>query len=695
MHEPRSEAGTGRHHPTGEPLRRLGEALATLAVYAALCAVFLWPVIAGYQTLIRTGDSVDQSFMWLSKVFAAARAGHIALWDFGINSGTSFIGELQTAPLYPPALLFGLVAQPGDPHAFDLFLVLHYLLAALGMHMLCRALGLPWLASVFGGMLFAFGTAFALRSTGQPNLFASLAWGPWIVAGSQWCLREQMQWRAVALASFCGAFIAMSFLAGHAHGTIVAIMAAALLSPCALRLRRAQWRETWGAVGTHVLLCAAFIGGTAAAMALPQIVATREYLGRSYKWYGPGYTTYPDVVPYSIFADGSIHLRDFASVLTGHLTSPIDGGPFYFTWIGLLLATAGVAICAWLRFWSRLAICCIAKVVVAATFEFSAFHPFGWFYYHLPIANLIRTPGRVIFLFDIGAVVLAAFGLVALTNLMRGLGPRVSGVARHAIATIVGVLAIAIGAAEIRRWPAFPVKEMKPSPSADVAWVLDNPVVRDLVARSHASGDQYRFFADRAVVPPNIGDLCPLLSANGYRSSRTAAYHNYFNFDPKSPIMDRFGVRWWVSAKPVDGMPIVARYGKVVIQERESALPVFWLADDTPRGTPAPIKSIQWGQNDVRVDFDQPVSGKLVFGTSDYPGWSATADGLPVLVAPYENLLSIDVPRPTTSVRFVYTPAWWMPTAVIAMAAIIWTLACAASLVVSRRSPRAKDQFAF
>lgn len=84
-------------------------ATATVAVYVVLAAFLFSSVLMGQQTLISNGDSADQSFMWLSKIFAATESGNVALSNFSIYSGTSFIGELQTSPLYPLAWLFGAV----------------------------------------------------------------------------------------------------------------------------------------------------------------------------------------------------------------------------------------------------------------------------------------------------------------------------------------------------------------------------------------------------------------------------------------------------------------------------------------------------------------------------------------------------------------------------------------------------------
>ena len=212
---------------------RLIEGILTAAIYIAFTCYIFWPVLFGERTLLSEGDSVDQSFMWLSKVFAATRAGQIALWDFGVMSGTSFIGELQTAALYPVAWLFGLIFHPGDQQGFDLIIVAHYLIAALGFHVLCCTLGLSRVGAAIGAVIFAFGSGIALRSTDQPQLHASLAWLPWVVAATQWSLRTRSFLPSIVGAASAGAFTALSFLAGHVHITIMAVVASLILAPLA------------------------------------------------------------------------------------------------------------------------------------------------------------------------------------------------------------------------------------------------------------------------------------------------------------------------------------------------------------------------------------------------------------------------------------------------------------------------------
>ena len=86
---------------------------------------------------------------------APPRHGRLVLWEFGAQSGTSFAGELQPAPFYPPTWLLGLLRLDGIALC-DAFVLLHFALAATTMHLLLRDAHLSRLAAVLGASLFAF-----------------------------------------------------------------------------------------------------------------------------------------------------------------------------------------------------------------------------------------------------------------------------------------------------------------------------------------------------------------------------------------------------------------------------------------------------------------------------------------------------------------------------------------------------------
>ena len=571
---------------SGAPTRRLRwtvEVVATVAAYIALTGFLFWPVLMGQRTSISQGDSVDQSFMWLSKVFAATQGGQIALWDFAIMSGTSFIGELQTAALYPMAWLFGLLVRPGDPQGFDLFIVAHYLIAALGFHLLCRLLGLSFAGAFVGVVIFAFGGGIALRSAGQPQLHASLVWMPWVVAAVQWSLRAHTPIQAVSAAAIAGALTALSLLAGHAHGPIIILVAALLLAPAAF-VSPLEGTPLLPRVLIRTAISFSVIVAFAVALSLPQLVATIEYLEHSYKWYGPGYTTFPHVVPYDFFIQQSLRLADLSTLFTGESVSPTDGGTLFVTWVGF-----GCAVLAFLAIWTcsrlRVIACCAAIIALGGlTYASSALAPFGWIYYHLPVINWVREPSRGLFLFNFGAALLAAVGTSAIGWLINRARARHEQCWMRRLSQALPMVIMALSVIEVSRW--LPPRIFRPpvDQNAAIATILNNPTVDDLLVRSREGP-----LLSTVSLPTEI--LCRPISAIFIRCCRRTAIVRLARWPITntsilillSAPMDRLGVRWWITDKPVASLPILATIGKTLIQERSTALPVLVGGWNSPR----------------------------------------------------------------------------------------------------------------
>jgi hypothetical protein len=206
------------------------------------------------------------------------------------------------------------------------------------------------------------------------------------------------------------------------------------------------------------------------------------------------------------------------------------------------------------------------------------------------------------------------------------------------------------------RYVNWPFMTPLNAPNSEIKLILDGDVMRALVGLSRAQPLVYRYYGPRESVPPNLPDVFPLLTTEGFRSSRTTAYHTYFDFNPTSERTNALGVRWWIADKDVPGLRLIQTVGDVHIYERPNALPIFSLIQSDGRRVAAPIKRVEWGINDVTVHFSEPVGGRLTFAQTQYRGWTATADGLPLAVRADQELLSVVIPNLTHQVTFRYAP---------------------------------------
>jgi len=652
----------------------LATVLRLLGAHVALCTLLMWRVIVGHSSLIVPGDSASQSLCWLGKVFGAARRGELVLWDFSTMAGVSFIGEMQTAPLYPPALLFGLCSPLDSWRTVDLFLLSHFLLASVGMHICARRMGIGHAGAFVAAAIYAYGTTFALRVGGQPNLFASLAWMPIIVM----CARSAvMAHRAGAVASWsvlAGAAAAMSVLAGHLHSTVLSVCAAIVfVIPAAQSLSGLRARAV------RLTSVAAIAGAVGLGLASPQLAATVEYMRLSYKWFGPGYTSYPHVVPFEVFKGGSLSGSDLRTLFTGSHVHALDGGTLYVTLAGLGMASCSIAM--WWRLRDRdSARATVAALVLAAAaiaFAFPVLEPLGRLFHNLPVIGLVRTPARGLFVFAFAMGLLAGIGLDSLMFVMSGRG----GLRRRwriGAARVCGVVAIVLVAVEVKLW--LPDRVMVPVAGVPraVADTLHGPVVAALLELPVDQRSKYRFYASGKDVPPNVGNLVELLSAHGYRSSRTKAFHDYFDFSVSSSRADALAIRWWVSDQPLPQMTPMMKVAGKFIYERESSAPVLWQRGEDGKPQDPGVADVKWYPNEVEARFVRPLKGQVIFAQMSFPGFQATADGEPIEVTSADGLMALELQRPAETLRIFYRPSWLLPSMVIALVALLSALSAGA-----------------
>lgn len=648
--------------------------------HIALALFLLMPILSGRSTFVAPGDSVDQSFCWLEKVFAAARHGEVALWDFSNMAGVSFVGEMQTAPLYPVAWAVGLLTPPRSTRGMDLFLAAHFLVAAMGVHALGWSLGLSGVASFVAAMIFAYGSTFGARVCGQPNLFASLAWMPWIAVAARSSIAASSPLVGLLWALACGGFLGLGVLAGHAHGVVLAVLAAAVFAGF-VPIGASGWR---GRI-TRSLLCGGIAGAVGAGLSLPQLVATREYLRLAYKWYGPGHTRYPHVVPYDVYVNGSLAIADFQTALTGRFVEALDGGTLFVTLTGLTLAMIG-AVAGVVSRRSAAGLACLTLAFLSLCCTLPVIQPLGWACHHLPLVNLVRAPARWLFSFALAGALLAGVGLDAL----RLAAMRLGGASRLSAGRLIsGAMAASVATAVfIEIWGWLPPHITRGRSQASLNAILDDPVVRKLTELS-GPAPMHRYYASREDVAPNVGDVWPLLSVHGYRSSRTMAFHDYFDFDPLSRKADALGIRWWVTRKRLPEMALIAEVDGRFIHERPTAPPVFWQPAPAGKRAAPDIDGVDWRSNEVRVRFREPIEGRLVFAQTEFPGFQALADDVPVPIVMHEGLMAVDLPAPTRVAKFAYAPRWFAWTAATAVTTLVAVIAAAATLAAMTFAPRA------
>jgi hypothetical protein len=142
-----------------------------------LLAAF-WDVVASDQILFFR-DHCTVFRRSVQAVVGAYAEGRLPLWD-------PFTGGGEPLALYPNATayspLLAIFAIPASIDAtYDLFIFLHYPIAALGTMLLLRTLGVDRSAAILGGLTFSLSGVLVSLNNLVPAL-ASAAWAPWALA---------------------------------------------------------------------------------------------------------------------------------------------------------------------------------------------------------------------------------------------------------------------------------------------------------------------------------------------------------------------------------------------------------------------------------------------------------------------------------------------------------------------------------
>jgi hypothetical protein len=189
-------------------------------------------------------DPVMQMLPWEMEVRRALADGRLPLWSDRLEGGSSPLGNPQSCPLCPVAMISRLA--PIEHHLL-VALALKMLLALQGMWLLARLLGGGRIASLLAACAYAMTgglTAWALF----PHSTAA-AWAPWLTVATIRLVRHPRALRLATTALITAALL----LAGHPE---VALAAGLLAVVCGITLysrRTGFWRGIGAAAAAAAL----------------------------------------------------------------------------------------------------------------------------------------------------------------------------------------------------------------------------------------------------------------------------------------------------------------------------------------------------------------------------------------------------------------------------------------------------------
>jgi hypothetical protein len=184
----------------------------------------------------RAGEDLTVQYIsWRELAFTELRAGNLPLWNPYIFSGAPFFGGFQSALLYPINWLH-LLLPVGQ--GINCEVALHFLIAALSMHVWVRRRGGGPLRSMLAGAVYALSPPFFAHIVpGHLSNLGTMAWAPAIFA----VIDALIAAPTVATAAVGAVIVALQITAGHPQYVYYTGLAAALYAATRLRHAPRLW----------------------------------------------------------------------------------------------------------------------------------------------------------------------------------------------------------------------------------------------------------------------------------------------------------------------------------------------------------------------------------------------------------------------------------------------------------------------
>ena len=387
----------------------------SVIILVLLVVVFEWKVLLTSQfTYLSGAEGVNQGYSWLTFWVKSIRNGIAPLWDPYTWSGHPFPAEMQTAAFYP--LTAVLLLFPLDSNsllsrrAFDDYVALGHILAALFMFALARELKLSRFTALVAGLCFSLAGVIE-NNMSWPDMLHSAIWLPLVALFLFRSFVEVRPRRVLMNGALSGLFWGLSILAGRLH---IAIMDAILIASATffaayLKTRAPNqfsmrvWRSALG-----LLLLIYAVGVCTAAV---QLAPSFEYGKLSLRYTGAHAFPSTQRIPYDAMPDRLNPNAWLGLLFPFGFEGNVGVGEIWVAYIGVLpLAFALVGLWkTWSNSWTRYFAGLALAVYLYAMGSLSLLH--GALYAIVPYLYVAREATRFIYLAQFSLVVIAAFGL--------------------------------------------------------------------------------------------------------------------------------------------------------------------------------------------------------------------------------------------------------------------------------------------
>jgi hypothetical protein len=338
-----------------------------LAVLLVSIAIAYGDILLGARALF-IQDLTSNHFPMKHIVREAVRSGEFPYWNPMYSAGQPLAANPEYELFYPPQWLVYFLPFA---YAFQLHIVIHFFIAAIGMFLLIRSFGVKPPAAALGAAAFVFGGPYLSFSSKLPFLF-SISWMPLVLL----LVRRTIDRFTIGRAFAAGGVMALQLIIGEP--TIV-LQTSALIAGYALVIGKGRWRA--------VLMPIVTSGVVAALIAAVQLLPAIDFARDTVRSRG---------LTYEAVADWSFPFSRVAGLILPSLPIVYPGRslPFLFeVYCGALfvvLAIAGVVAGVRGRWLFLLAFC--ASIFVAM----GDHTPLLRILYDVKLASFLRYPEKFI-----------------------------------------------------------------------------------------------------------------------------------------------------------------------------------------------------------------------------------------------------------------------------------------------------------
>jgi hypothetical protein len=380
--------------------------IAIVLLVALVLAVFWRATLGG---IFYFGDITQLHYPLRSAYARELRRLSLPLWTPDVLAGYPLLAEGQLGALYPPNLI--LHALLPVPIALNIFILGHFLLAAIGGYALARRLRVHPPAALCSGLVYALG-GFLVAHLNHVNIVACAALLPWLFLLTDRLMAGEASPGRRRDAVLLALVVGLEFLAGHPQIAMLSLLAVMAYVLYLALVVRPQARVL-------ALFAVSLVLGVALAAA--QLLPSYELTQLSVRSEG---------LEPAFFTSFSLHPLYVVNLLWPFIL----GNPYpnasvelvaYLGWLPLLLALfapfverwrLGIALHTARRAWFFAAL-----AVLALLLSLGRWNPAYMALLRLPVFQLFRVPARYLYLFSFSTAMLAGLGLDALLSRVRGL----------------------------------------------------------------------------------------------------------------------------------------------------------------------------------------------------------------------------------------------------------------------------------